>query len=449
MSLYQVIESREFWRFTDDKAVEFCGGEFEFEMNHLKIATPSAEATGDLLDEKKTPSRHLYGVDYPEVNRTLVSVLAMRWIMNNNYDAFAGGQSDSCRLSRRSWDDLREFFTELLVTPRDIQSLLVAIVVSDVGKDAKLYLDPHLPHHDPIEPDEKPNHDKNAFNCIVEESSFAAADSHLVPSLWLLKGDDKVDVRLGLELATQLNVAQLAQGENVPGSLTPLRILLHDHRRAFKLKMAEIILDVAGASGHRDTTCAAQMTEPTFQTYHTTISALTSLLDGNIATEIECYDQILRERAARLYKLGFRNLSPEVPKERVLLRLLSMGRVAEKGLANSFADALEDALNDGAEEIIPRLNASGLTSKDQAVLPYYAPALCANVLASAKEDKERLRGALAAFIRFLCRACDISHYVPREDHYVYEVDLSFAVKTVRSEEFRLDPRVLDNVRIPR
>lgn len=78
---------------SDIDAVHLFGIVFANELLHLKKACVTVESTtatalgrwGGNENETETPSMILYNEDFPEVNRTLVTMLAIKWVLGNDY----------------------------------------------------------------------------------------------------------------------------------------------------------------------------------------------------------------------------------------------------------------------------------------------------------------------------------------------------------------------------
>lgn len=121
----------------DDELIQFIGDHFKPELEHLKNATPSAEASNVGTNNQDSPSHKLFGRVSAEVDRTILSVLCLKWILTNNHDVFTAAQPEGVRLSRNSFNSLVKQFNELLRSPHDVLVLIVAVVVADIGKDAK------------------------------------------------------------------------------------------------------------------------------------------------------------------------------------------------------------------------------------------------------------------------------------------------------------------------
>lgn len=429
-SLLAASIEKEFLSVSDSDALHFLGRQFGPELLRLQNATSTIEADGsatigDLGPEELTPSSVIFGKDFVEVNRTLVSMLALKWILANDYNTLTRHQKGQ-PLTRHSFDRLRKYFLAHIVDSNDVVALLVATVVGDLGKDPAL-LQSVIEILGPIHPE--PNHDEVA--CLAQSV-------HIIPAVEILSPRSRSDVVAGMRLAGKLNISQLVQAENVPGSILPVVELKHQPH-ALHLKVIEVLLDVAGAGGHLDSRGAIRLTETVFQKYHSAVRALVDLLEERLATVEECYNQILGDTSKSLVKEGFEALSAHNPSDRALLRVMLMARVENRDEAAELKVAFETVPPSEKQSLIDGLNAVG-TYGSRAVIPYYGPALFAQV--------RKLQSRLPAFtslLRFLAKVCK----PPTEnDVWIVERDLSFAMDIIRSDAFRNDPNKLLDIRLP-
>lgn len=440
-SFQDSIYRGEFIALNDAGALRLIYDAFLPELERLKRASSASEsetppiAHGEEGHQRPpSPSRLLFDAEYDEVNRTLTSVLALKWIITDDYDSFTRHQTPLTKLHPESFARLRELFHKNLRGPTDIASLLVAMIISDLGKDPSLAEDVATVTGQSLR---GLNHD-----VVVDE----AAKADLLPCIRMLDTSQRTEVMLGLECSSQLNIAQLAQAENVPGCLAVLRIFKR-HRHAFALKFMEQLLDVAGAAGHLDAQCAKSMTEPVFQTLMTTHEVLLDVIEEGCSLRAG-YDRVLIKRGLMLEEQGFRSLSVHIPSERALLRLLTLGRTADKKQAEWFAEAFESLPESIRASLVDGLSVDGDKDGD-AIIPYYMPALISeglrntlNSTASARTD------ALSSLMRFLARVLEGTKPRPGRPGVIIERNLMFARDTIRSEDFKINPSVLDNLLIP-
>ncbi len=436
-----------FFSMSDYDAVKLFGVAFGPELDQLKNASSTAESKseshstrtlGMLGPDELSPSQLLFGDDYTEVNRTLVGILALKWIISNDYAAFTQCQIPAVKLRPESFRQLRELFLVDLRTDEVVYTLIVAILINDLGKDPSLSLAvSQIPGQDKVQL----NHDE-VINLASSNNLLALLREfpRNSPSWDILKG--------GLRIGAKLNIAQLAQAENVPGNLKDV-FDTPEACKAFPLKFMELVLDVAGAGGHDDARCAKAWIEPVNQTFMTAKRAWTDLIANQRSVRF-AYDQILLQRAQLLYHSGFSQLSVSNPFERALLRLMTMGRITSAPQATQFqlafdrlpADSTRCALSNG-------LNVDG-TDDGLAVLPYYMPAMFAHAVKYTKKSSPQIQiDAISALMRLLTRVYRGTQ--PRPGcgwGRIVECDVSFARTVIETDEFSERPDVLDSLEIP-
>ncbi|KAL4888497.1 hypothetical protein BDV59DRAFT_188525 [Aspergillus ambiguus] len=424
-----------FEREDDDNVLHLFASAFGSELAHLKYASPTVESgTKPLVENVWTPSRVIFGEDFTEVNRTLVSMLAVKWLLADQYDIFTGGQPARNKLTRESFHHLRQFLLDRNPSSEDISALLVALAIDDIGKDPTLTKTVEEKLSSPAQ-----DH---------SEVVLCAARDGLIPSLAALRPDKQAAVLQNLQIGSKLNIAQLVQAETAPASLAILQdsLVPEDRQDGFSIRAVVTLLDVAGAAAHRDPRGCIVMTEPVFQPYMETITILDEFRKGTIPTPRACYDRILSYRAEVLHRNGYSLLSPAVAQERALLRLLCMGRVEDKGKARLFQQALEELDPFPRENLVNGLNVDGIED-GTAVLPYYAPGILAESLRNVPDQSDAsVVKVLMAFMRFLSRVFDGSKPIPGSPGDLVKRDLAFARDTVHSDAFRENPGILDALR---
>ena len=440
--LRQDIGAAPFFQISDVEAVRMFGKAFGPELERLKNTQPTVEASpiktrGGFGEFFLTPSQLLFNADFPEINRSVVGVLALKWLVSDNYEAFTSSQSSEVRLSRKSFAALREMFLEGLKSSGDVYALIVATIVNDLGKDPSLMeeIRPDLP------PDQKhPNHDQVVY--LAAKVGRVPLISEFPPL-----SSCRESLIKGLSLGASLNIAQLAQGENVPASLAATSNLRND-LHAFTLKFFEIVLDVAGAQGHNDARCAVAFTEPTYCSYVAVRAALVGLVERDDSLR-QAYDQILVQRATVLRRAGFSpNLDVAIPAQRALLRILCMGRATNSKQATLIHKAFSALSPSIRDELVNGLSVDGVDD-GTAVIPYYAPSFFALALRATvdKGDEAKIE-ALSAVLRFLSRIFKGTKPERGKKGRVVECSLNFASKTMSGAEFKGDPSVLDCLEIP-
>ena len=452
------LESTNFFGKSDEDAILMFGKAFGRELEHLKNAKASVEASSTTtkggLEGNLTPSRLLYQKDYSEVNRTLVGVLALKWIVNGDYDKFTGPQKDNPqRLRRPSWDELRRIFESTLQSDGEVYALLVATIVNDLGKDPAL-----VQEICDQEPDgaTSPNHDAVIYEAaragkIEVLQDFKSPDP---------KSDSPLynDLITGLHLGKTLNIGQLAQAENVPGSLSIVRTL-KPSRHAFALKFLEILLDVAGASGSIDASGSLIFTESLFRSYLHARDAILRLIGDDTIPLRAAYDCVLTERAAMIRAGGFGPVpdpttGPLDAPGRALLRLLCIARAFDPPDVVRVVKAVNSLPKKVRAKLEAGLNVDG-DADGTAILPYYAPALFHNAKRATANNEQKSVRAFAAVMRLLVRMYRGTRPRVGSPGRVVECDLSVAQEATKGaagdpigQRFAAKPEVLDELQIP-
>jgi hypothetical protein len=436
---WEYISSSPFFRLDDIEAISILGYAFEPELEYLKSCSPTIEASsriclGALGPYKLSPSLLLYDKDFPEVNRTLLSILVLKWLVSGDYKRFASRQQADTQLTVESFNALRNLLLKSHPSSEDLYALFVAIIINDLGKNPAMWEELRS---NMLSPRSEPNHD---------EVVYLAAQRGMIPLISDFKDSSYPKSLLqGLHLGSRLNIAQLLQGENVPGSLSAV-YCLQSNRQALMLKLLEVLFDIAGSQGHNDTRYCIAITEPFYQTYMGAYEALLSLLDEELNLR-QAYDTVLQRKAILLSTVGYRMLST-APEERALLRLLCMARVASRARAQLLDAAFLSLSREARLPLIRGLSIDGIND-GPSVIPYYAPALFAVTLSWGDQvSSSKVTTALSALMRFLGK---IYESCPLENHHrgcIIECDLRFAQDLIKSKRFLDSPNILDDLDIP-
>jgi hypothetical protein len=91
-----------FFNVNDAELLRQIRHEFPEELERLQRAY-SIRDVNILFPSSLSPSQVIYSAQYDEINRTLVSVLAIRWIYHGQYETFVGSQPREVLLSRSLW----------------------------------------------------------------------------------------------------------------------------------------------------------------------------------------------------------------------------------------------------------------------------------------------------------------------------------------------------------
>ncbi|OAP57950.1 hypothetical protein AYL99_07040 [Fonsecaea erecta] len=448
-SLQETIRTGNFYSLDENTFLHQIKDAFSPELERLKCVravegTDEQRATANGKTDALSPSQALYGINYDEVNRTLVGILALRWVHNRDYERFIRPQVPESRLTKESFEWLHNLFEKGIEDSDDLLALVVSMVINDLGKDANLEEDYYFKTRHRLE-------DQNHDSVLL-----AAAKAGMITALRYLTPEKRQEVMLGLELGSELNAGQLAQAESVPVNLEGL-LTMRGHEHAFELKFMEQILDVAGALGHLDPRGSKSFIEPVFQAFKTVHEVSLDIIAGR-SNPRQGYDKVLTKRGNMLYIKGFRRLSVSDQEDRALLRLLTMGRTTNKEQAELFSKAFNALDKRNKDQLVTGLNVDG--NNETAVLPYYMPAIISTTLENTKDsDEETKRRALTSLMRYLAKVLgnpgndltavpEYAGYAGEVPGIIIERNMSKAQDVINSAEFKNNPDLLDALDIP-
>ena len=439
--LFQAIDHGSFWTLPDEDLLVLIRDEFPNELNRLKSAY-SVRTTGVPRPSTASISQILYQDDYDEINRTLVGVLALRWIWLDQYEAFIGSHSPSpVTLKPESFAWMQDIFRHGLKTTIDIYTLVLSMVTNDLGKDHNLASDYAKLKNIDIS---KVNHDMILLHAV---------EAGMVKSLDLLPAEQRAQLITGIKLGAEFNFGQLAQGENAPASLSGL-LAMRGEQRAFDMRFMEQILDLSGAAGHEDWTCARKMIEPIFQSYRNVFDAARAIISGEMDLRT-AYDIIPTRKLELLHKAGWNgHVDMKTPEGRALARLFCMGNTNSKDTADTYAEGFAQGINQYTRnQIVYGFNVEGSVD-EPATQPSYAPAMLTkatgNTPNGTKAEKVK---AIAAVLTYLARCFQITNEerskFKAEKVTVIERDVRVIDKIVESKDFRWNcARALEHCEVP-
>jgi hypothetical protein len=213
---------------------------------------------------------------------------------------------------------------------------------------------------------------------------------------------------------------------------------MEGRERSFQLRFMEQLLDIAGAAGHMDWTCAKKLNQPIFESYRNVFHACHGVISGTLDA-CQGYDHVLIRRAEYIHKKGFRLLKVECDQyERALMRLLCMGNVTTKETAEMYESAVNSLQQATKDALVYALNVDGSVD-EPAIQPTYAPAL----LSLIKKQTE-----LVAVLEYFSRVMSVKARVDSSAILVERSVLGVLKRHIASDEFRENPSILEDVDVP-
>ncbi|KAK5202966.1 hypothetical protein LTR41_011284 [Exophiala xenobiotica] len=406
-----VIADQSFWTIPDPDLLNIIKSEFPFELQRLHNAT-FVRDTKTPSPESSSISEILYGKDYAEVNRRQSPAPGV--------------------LRRESFAWLRDIYLKGLQTSEDIYTLITSMdpnLATDYAQKEGLDIS-------------KVNHDMILYHAV---------QAGMVPALDRLTEENKTCLLLGIKLGSDFNFGQLAQAENSPASLASLADM-NGHDRAFELRFMEQVLDLAGASGHEDWTCAKKMIEPILQSYRNVYDVAHAIISGKTGLR-EGYDIILTRKLELLDQVGYqRNFDIQIPSDRALMRLFCLGNTSNAQNAEMYCTAFTERIPEATRQsLVHGLNLDG-TVEEPADQTTYIPAMLTKAVGNTGSGKDEGKlMAVTAMLRYLARCLVVDR--SRLERLpagvtVIERDVKKIVPVLESEEFRNNPDVLDKQEIP-
>lgn len=287
-----------------------------------------------------------------EFNRSANSLLNLEWVLKKDYESFTKCQPAETRLSQKSFEQLCAYTKTFLSTPEDIQAMKVFLAINDLGKIQSVA---DTVNHS-LQLDEV-DHDEILRLALEHFPEQSPGFESLTPKHQKMILDG---------LATQFNLGQFMQAENVPANLTKLKSV---DEQTLHFYLLHTLFDIAGAAGHITQEGSLVMNEPTFQNFSTAIESVDGLTKGK--SEIEVYNDYLHHVSPLEVDLSN-------PGDYMLARISGMMRITDPWQAVAL-QATINQLPSRTRGILEQ--ALGKTGIDDgtALLSYYSPAFLKNL----------------------------------------------------------------------
>lgn len=450
--MYEDLKNGTFFRHDDSTVFAALDRAFFQELHYLR-ASYATTYPDSATTTTSSPSEVLYDDKlFAEINRTLNGIQALRWLHNDDYEAFTHNQIQSVKLSRTSFQQLRQFFATGLRNFEDTDALFTLIVMqmtNDLGKSTRLQdaVAAQLPPTEPL----SGNHDMVMLQVLRHAES-------LVPSFQNIPRRWRNSMERLVVLSANFNPAQLIQGECPPAAMdTLIEFTLTPDE--IDMKFMELFLDMSGAAGHKNHEGALVMTEPTFQGMMKARNLSMEVTQRHM-TSLEAYYEMLQFRIDIIGDARGRLSEFErwTSKDFALARLLCMGRVVDAETADTYMHAFENLDEEIQKKLQIGLGASGTytegspsgirgrssASRLWGIQPTYMPSVLALVKSPNMEAK------LAALFTYLADVLHISlgdladdaglrlEELPDQIEIV-ERDVRFLDETVKSKAFDIRP----------
>lgn len=330
------------------------------EMEWLTGKAQASPEYGEYNLNGKTLGEYLYpnldSETLVEFNRTAIGILTFVWAYYGMYEQFTACQRPEVRLTRESFDELTEFTRRVASSPESFESLVVYMVINDLGKIQSVVdrIAMATGFHDV-------DHDKILRVGLEQHPEIS-------PSFQNLSFMFRHRILKGLQ--ADFNLGQFVQGENVAASLEGISRMNRDAREFFLL---HALFDTAGARGQFVQNGSVVMNEETYRNFQLAINVLGNEGSENLGN---LYSRYIDLRAVQL-KLQDHFYPCYVVFG--VARLCCMLRISKPEDAKVVHDAFVRLPYNVQQILDSELIATG-TSVSHAILIYYAPAFLMNLI---------------------------------------------------------------------
>mmetsp|Transcript_12408 Transcript_12408/g.24118 ORF Transcript_12408/g.24118 Transcript_12408/m.24118 type:complete len:1201 (+) Transcript_12408:28-3630(+) len=342
--------------------------------------------------------RYFQQADATESKRELCGLLAVYWIVSNQYNKFVRNQVKEECLSKASWQKLQQWVqtvVKLNASPRIVWTMLVFVAIMSVGKIKGLRM--------AFTPDSEEFNE--ALIKLLHEFPIA------LPSFARLDVDSQ-QLIMSCLVASEFNFGQFLQAENLPANLVVVKNISHGQGSILGFFLFKLFAAMCGILGMKSLEGSLFMNEQMFKNFKVGLDVLNHLQHQSPQ---QVYHRFLSERATA-QGLAFNAGSIE---SRAVARLACMSRAHDRAVGSEVLAAFRSLEEVERKQLVDFLDADGITVRP-AFLLYKAPELLEN---GRKNQKVGLRRAVHMLLQI---------YLKCAKEYSASSD---AVVTVIVEEF--------------
>lgn len=307
-----------------------------------------------------------------EFDRTILSVLLYFYIKDNRYDKFVEQQVGDNKLSRETFNEIREFILSNFDTPEKENLLLYYVVINDLGKSQRMV--------DAIKSQgiETVDHDL-ILNYLLQYKMLPSLNNFSKESTSSL-----INV-----LNNGINLGQFIQGECVDYSFNKIQSLTTFEK---VLMSAEAMLDIGGVLGHiNNQNGSVILNQPTADNFMTASRILSTCEDST-----KIFDEFLTYKANKMSLTAQdKNVRKTITRLCLMLRLNNQNDI--QTVENEILGNMEQY-----KTLIYEFNQSGYNDMP-AILLYYSPAMLNNACGYFKNNNSEnpVSDALKVCLPFL------------------------------------------------
>ncbi|CAE7563736.1 Cnga4, partial [Symbiodinium pilosum] len=317
--------------------------EVDYLCRRLQTVIPELDSqTGSHVVLKQAPERD-------RAESSCISVLAL---VTGKYEIFTKPQAPQAKLRPEQWYQLRDIIRWINPSEEQMHSVLVLLAIRALGKSKAML-------------NQLPKHQRRPERAVLYLMEF---HENVVPSATRLDDDGLRRVRKALHVHETFNLAQMLQGENIPGNVNQLQELILSYKEEGKEVFRFYILFLLGfMSGLASGQGSRFMNATNAPAVISGIHMLQHLLD---ATAQGIYWGFIASRASAL------RLPQRTAEDFVLVRLACLSRVQDASGYKELRRAWDSL---GAREqsfLVEHFLSDGL--EERALVLEFLPACVAN-----------------------------------------------------------------------
>jgi len=299
------------------------------------------------------PELCYFQAESAEMRRTLGALLAVYWIVSDQYNQFVRSQAKERSLSKASWQELQQWVqraVRIVSSPRQVWIMLVFVAIMSMGKIKGLRMD---------------------FSPECEEFNKALIKMlqtvpHVIPSFARLDSNSQQMIMSCL-IASDFNFGQFLQAESLPANLVVVKSISLGQDSVLGFFLFRIFAAMCGICGKTSLEGSLFMNEQMFRNFKMGLDVLDHLQHESPE---QVYCRFLSERT----KSQGLTFNPESMQSRVLARLACMCRAFDQDAGSEVSSAFDSLEATERELLTTFLDADGISVKP-AFLLYNAPNL--------------------------------------------------------------------------
>jgi len=332
----------------------------------------------DMVNSSFPELRYFQQGDATEMKRESCGLLAVYWIVSDQYDKFVRNQAKEACLSKASWLKLQQWVlsvVRLKESPRMVWTMLVFVAIMSVGKIKGLRM--------AFTPDSEEFNE--ALIKLLEEFPEA------LPSYARLDASSQ-QLIISCLVASDFNFGQFLQAENLPANMVTVKNISKGEGSILGFFLFKLFAAMCGILGMKSMEGSLFMNEQMFKNFKVGLDVLNHL---QYERPQQVYHRFLAERA-KSQGLSF---DPQSMESRAVARLACMSRAFDHSVGSEVLSVFRSLEDVDRKQLAEFLDADGINVRP-AFLLYNAPQMLEN---GRKNPKVGLRRAVRMLLNVYLR----------------------------------------------